>query len=129
VARSRRQDPLTELFGEFAERLRGECWQPLLDVYETEKAVVVRVDLAGVRREDLRVSVEGDVLHLRGVRRPPEDAETQRLHQMEIAFGPFERSVRIGIPFERDQVSAHLEDGYLSVRLPKRGPRTIEVER
>ena len=129
MERSRRQDPLAELFGEFAERLRGECWQPLLDVYETEKAVVVRVELAGVRREDLRVSVEGDVLHLRGVRRPPEDAEALRLHQMEIAFGPFERSVRIAIPFERGEVSAHLEDGYLSVRLPKRLPRTIEVER
>jgi HSP20 family molecular chaperone IbpA len=48
---------------------------------------------------------------------------------MEIAFGPFERSVRIAIPFERDQVAAHLEDGYLSVKLPKRLPRTIEVER
>ncbi len=129
MERPGRQDPLAELFGEFAERLRGDRWQPLVDIYETEKAVVVRVELAGVRREDLRVSVEGDTLHLRGVRRPTEDAEAQRLHQMEIAFGPFERSVRIGIPFERDQVSAHLEDGYLSVRLPKRLPRTLEVER
>jgi HSP20 family protein len=83
----------------------------------------------GVRREDLRVSVEGEVLHIRGVRRPPESREVQHLHQMEIAFGPFERSVRIGIAFERDQVSANLEDGYLSVTLPKRLPRSIEVER
>jgi HSP20 family protein len=91
---------------------------------------VVRVELAGVRREDLRVSVDGDVLHVRGVRRPPEHSETlQRLHQMEIAFGPFERSIRIGIPFERDQVSARLEDGYLSVTLPKRVPQRIEVGR
>jgi HSP20 family protein len=90
--------------------------------------VVVRVELAGVRREDLRVSVDGDVLHVRGVRRPPEHAEAlQRLHQMEIAFGPFERSVRIGVPFERDQVSARLEDGYLSVTLPKRSARRVEV--
>ena len=81
-----------------------------------------------VSREDLRVSVDGELLHIRGVRRPPEHAEVlQRLHQMEITFGPFERSVRIAIPFEREQVSAHLEDGYLSVTLPKRVARSIEV--
>jgi HSP20 family protein len=130
VDRPRKQDPLSELFGEFSERLRGDRWQPALDVFETEKAIVVRVELAGVRREDLRVSVDGDRLHIRGVRRPPEDQEIQRLHQMEIAFGPFERTVAVGVPFERERVSAHLENGYLSVTLPKRlpEPRRIEIE-
>jgi HSP20 family protein len=127
MERDRRGDPLSELFGEFSERVRDDRWQPSLDVFETEKAVVVRVELAGVRRGDLRVSVERDMLYVRGVRRPPEDAEVQRLHRMEIAFGPFERSVRIAIPFDREQVSANLEDGYLSVRLPKQEPRAIEV--
>jgi HSP20 family protein len=75
------------------------------------------------------VSVDGEILHVRGVRRLPEHSESlERLHQMEIAFGPFERSVRIAIPFEREQVSAHLEDGYLSVTLPKRAARSIEVQ-
>ncbi|MEN8182544.1 MAG: Hsp20/alpha crystallin family protein [Myxococcota bacterium] len=130
MATRRQQEPLGEFFGEFSERLRGDCWQPLLDVFETEKAVVVRVELAGVRREDLRLSVEAETLRIRGVRRPPEHSEElERLHQMEIAFGPFERSVRIAIPFDRDQVSANLEDGYLSVILPKRTARSIEVKR
>jgi HSP20 family protein len=130
VERSKRQDPLSELFGEFSERLRGDRWHPALDVFETEKTIVVRIELAGVRRDDLRVSVDGDRLHIRGVRRPQEDQHIQRLHQMEIAFGPFERTVRIGVPFERDQVSAHLENGYLSVTLPKRisERRRIEVD-
>jgi HSP20 family protein len=129
VASGRRSRPVAGFFGDFPERMRGDRWQPLLDVFETEKAVVVRVELAGVSREDLRVSVDGELLHIRGVRRPPEHAEAlQRLHQMEITFGPFERSVRIAIPFEREQVSAHLEDGYLSVTLPKRVARSIEVQ-
>ncbi len=129
MATGKRSRPVAGFFGDFPELLRGDHWQPLLDVFETEKAVVVRVELAGVAREDLRVSVDGEVLHLRGVRRPPEHSEAlERLHQMEIAFGPFERSVRIAIPFEREQVSAHLEDGYLSVTLPKRAARSIEVQ-
>jgi HSP20 family molecular chaperone IbpA len=47
---------------------------------------------------------------------------------MEIAFGPFETSVRLGIPFDREGVSAHLEDGLLEVRLPKRRPVRVEVD-
>jgi HSP20 family molecular chaperone IbpA len=48
---------------------------------------------------------------------------------MEIAFGPFERTLRLKVPIDREQVSAHLEDGFLEVTLPKRAPQRIEVER
>lgn len=128
--RPRRQDPIAQLFGEFAERLGGEAWQPALDVYETEKALVVQVDLAGVRAEDLRITVDADRLRIRGVRTPARDAEIERLHQVEIASGPFERVLRLGIAFERDAVSASLEEGFLRIVLPKRLParRRIDVE-
>jgi HSP20 family protein len=90
----------------------------------------VRVEISGVRGEDLRVNVDGDLVRVSGVRRVPVEAEVRRLHQMEIAFGPFERAVRIAIPFDREGVSAHLEDGFLLVTLPKSLPqrRKIEVE-
>jgi HSP20 family protein len=113
-----------------ADRMGGDRWRPAADVYETEKAIVVRLELAGVSSAEVQVSVDGDVLRIRGRRQPRMEADAQRLHQMEIAFGPFERSLRIGIPFLRDQVSAQLEDGFLRVTLPKRptGPRRIDVE-
>jgi HSP20 family protein len=88
---------------------------------------VVRAEISGVRGDDLRVSVDGDRLRLSGVRSVPQRGDVQRLHQMEIAFGPFERTVRIQIPFERERVTAHLEDGFLEVRLPKQLPRQIRV--
>jgi HSP20 family molecular chaperone IbpA len=61
---------------------------------------------------------------------PRVESDAQRVHQMEIACGPFERALRIAIPFERDRVSAQLEDGFLRITLPKRsaGPRRIDVE-
>ena len=126
----RRQDPASELLSEFSDRLRGDHWQPGIDVFETEKAMIVRVELAGVRREDLRLSVDGDVLRVGGSRRLPPGEDVRSLHQMEIPFGPFERSVRIRVPFEREGVAAHLEDGFLTVTLPKRSParRRIDVE-
>ena len=119
------------LLGELADGLQGDRWQPPLDVFETESAIVVRVELAGVRREDLQVAVDRDVLRIRGVRRAPPEGEVERLHGIEISFGPFERSVAIPVPFEADRVAAHLADGFLRVTLPKRVrvKRSIEVER
>ena len=80
-----------------------------------------------MRGEDLRVNVDGALLRISGVRRVPAHHTVQRLHQVEIAFGPFEREVRIGVPFDREAVSAHLEDGFLAVTLPKNKPVRREV--
>jgi HSP20 family protein len=130
VSSGKRDDPFADVYGEFRDRLRGDRWQPDADVFETEKAVVVRVELAGVRGDDLRVSVDGEALRISGVRVPPEPVEVQRLHQMEIATGPFERRLRIRIAFQREGVTAQLADGFLTVTLPKRVPvkRSIEIE-
>jgi HSP20 family protein len=129
VESGKRNDLFAEWRGEPGERLRGDRWEPAIDVYETEKSIVVRVELAGVENSDLRVTIDGSVVRLRGVRQPRLEADAQRLHQMEIAFGPFERAIRIPIPFEREHVSAHLEEGFLRVILPKRVPvrRRIQV--
>ena len=100
----------------------------MVDVFETGDALVVRAELPGVAGSDLRVNVDGQVLRIAGVRRAPAGAQVRRLHQMEIAFGPFERNLHITVPFERDRVSAHLEDGFLSVTLPLRRPARRQVE-
>ncbi len=130
MSHSKREDPFADLLGEFPDRLRGDRWRPEVDVFETETSVVVRAELAGVRSDDLRVTVDGEILRIRGVRRAPEPADLRRLHQMEIATGPFERRVRVPIAFQREGVSAHLADGFLTVTLPKRAPvrRRVEIE-
>jgi HSP20 family protein len=116
-------------FGDFTDRLGGSRWRPAVDVFETEKAIVVRLELAGIRISDLNVTVDGDCLRIFGVRQAASTDGVQRLHQMEIAFGPFERVLRFEVPFEREMVSAHLEDGFLTVKLPKQTPRRLPVER
>lgn len=118
------QDP----FRDFSDRLGGSRWRPAVDVFETEKAILVRLELAGVRISDLSVTVDGNLLRISGVRQAASTDGVQRLHQMEIAFGPFERVMRLEVPFERDRVSAHLEEGFLTVMLPKQTPRRLSVE-
>ncbi|HEX5066959.1 MAG TPA: Hsp20/alpha crystallin family protein [Myxococcota bacterium] len=125
----KRSDPFGELFGDFSVRLRGDRWQPDVDVVETEDEVVVRVELAGVHSRDLRVGVDGSELCISGQRVAAESSGVRRLHQMEIATGPFERRLRIPVGFDRERVSAHLADGILTIQLPKRGRRSVAVER
>lgn len=123
-----RNDPFAELYGDFADRLHGDRWQPDADVFETEDEVVVRLELAGVASSDLRVSVDGTEVRVSGMRASDQRAPIKRLHQMEIASGPFERRVQIPVAFDRDRVSAHLANGFLTVKLIKRGRRTVPVE-
>lgn len=99
-------------------------------MFETKEEVRVRFEVAGVRGEDLRVNVEGSSLRLRGVRRPPPSERIDRLQQMEISFGPFEREITIDGAFDADKVRARLEDGFLEVRIPKRSRerRSLAIE-
>ena len=121
-------DPFGEILGEFAERLGGNGWRPDVDVFETAAAVVVHAEMAGVSSEELRVTVDGSELKISGVRRPPEGSDVERLHQMEIASGPFERRLKISVPFDRAGVTAHLADGFLTVKLPKAVRQKIGIE-
>jgi HSP20 family protein len=123
-----RPHPLVELYGEFPDRLRGNRWQPAADVFETADEIVVRFEVAGVRGEDLKVNVEGSLLRLRGVRRAPRSVAIQKLQQMEISFGPFEREIAIEGRFDSEAVRARLEDGFLEVRIPKRSRERRRVE-
>jgi HSP20 family protein len=129
VSDSTRNDPFAELYGDFADRLTGDRWQPDADVFETEDALVVRFELAGVASEDLRVSVDGPQVRVRGVRATAPGAPVKRLHQMEIASGPFERRVHIPVAFDRERVSANLSNGFLTITLQKRVRREVPVER
>lgn len=93
--------------------------------------MVVRFEVAGVRGQDLRINVDGSVVRLRGFRRVPPTSTIDRLQQMEISFGPFEREIVIQTPFDAEAVRARLEDGFLEVRIPKRAParRTLPIEK
>jgi len=99
-----------------------DAWRPALDVYETERAIVVRVELAGVSSEDVRVVVDGEYLSISGRRSFSRAGETQRHLLIEIGQGAFERVLRTRAAYDADQVSARLENGILTIELPRRDP-------
>jgi HSP20 family protein len=112
-------------------------WSPALDISETITHVVVKVELAGVRPEDLHVSISGDdrALAISGVRRenPIERAGRTKCHHIEIYYGPFERVIPLpqGLPVDRNEIKAKYLDGFLVVHILKRPlphePMPVEI--
>ena len=132
-------DDIRSLFEDLAASLRhdqraysGEC-QPALDVFESETAVEVEMDAAGVPAEALRVVFRGDVLIIAGEKAPTPTDQSQAFHLVEREFGRFARAVRLKGAFDVAASRATLRDGVLSIVLPKiadrRGkPQSIRVE-
>jgi HSP20 family protein len=115
-----------EIFVTTTWQVHSSIWSPPTDVYETEENLVVKVEVAGVREDDFEVSVEDQVLIIRGSR--PDTGERRAYHQMEIRFGKFEISFGLPTGIDLDNASAEYKDGFLSVVFPKIHAKNIEVE-
>ncbi|MBI2954289.1 MAG: Hsp20/alpha crystallin family protein [Chloroflexi bacterium] len=104
-------------------------WQPNVDICENAEQVVVLLELAGVRREEIEISVDGLVLCVRGIRRDAVHGRKQRVYVLEINFGLFERILPLPAPVDAEAASAAYEDGFLEIVLPKaREPRPRKIE-
>lgn len=95
-------------------------WRPSLDVYETPEEFIVLVSVAGIQPKDVEVMVDRDVLRISGNRLRPVEQKFTRVHQMEIDFGPFNHAIRLPQPVNADAASSTYQDGFLTIRLPKR---------
>jgi HSP20 family protein len=98
-----------------------QVWKPALDIYETEEEVIVQVEVAGIKKDEIEITIQGDVLSISGSRIESFPENMTRLDQMEINYGKFQRKVKILVPIDRDRISAMYENGFLKIRLPKRG--------
>ncbi len=106
-------------------------WRPATDVYETEESIVVRIDVSGMRRDDFEIIVDGEDVVIRGQRRDPTPPGKKHFHKMEINVGPFERRIRVPVPFDPHQVSASYENGFLELtmrKMEKPPPTRIKID-
>ncbi len=94
-------------------------WKPAVDVYETANEIVVLVDLAGINKEEIEVTFDGDNLRIMGSRRDITSTPKVRLHQMEIDFGNFERLIAISAQVDKNKISATYRRGFLQITLTK----------
>lgn len=105
--------------------LPNETWKPNVNLYENETAYLVCVDLAGVEKNEIDVTVEQQILRIRGSRAIPTlrtvtEKARFRVHLMEIDHGKFSRDVELPADVERDRIAASHRDGMLWIELPKK---------
>lgn len=105
---------------------RSHNWRPSTDVLETEDAVVVRVEIAGMRDGDFSITLEGQTLLIKGTRSRMSECRTY--HQMEIPFGDFSTEVEIPFPIDSVRIEAVYQDGFLRIWLPKIKPHQVSIE-
>jgi HSP20 family protein len=118
-------------FREFAIVPRGN-WVPSVDIFETASHdLVIKAELPDVNREDVTVTVENNVLTLRGEKKLPADVRDDQFRRVERDYGSFSRSFTLPNTVDAAKVSADYKNGVLTIRLPFREeakPRTINVE-
>ena len=114
-------DRLFERFFEapWAELPAMGAWSPALDVIEGKEAVTVKAELPGVDAKDIAVSLEGDVLTIKGEKEQKKEEKDERRHRLERSWGAFMRSVRLPAPVDGSTVTATFKNGVITITLPK----------
>ena len=104
---------------------RSHKWRPPTDVYENQDAIIVRVEIAGMRDSDFSITLNDRVLIIEGVR--PDRSERRAYHQMEIRFGEFKTEVLLHVPVDSQDIQAEYMDGILRLVLPKTKSHQIQI--
>lgn len=90
-----------------------------VDVYGTDKEIVIKSTIAGVQTEDIDISVNNDMLTIRGTRPSEVDPKLEEFYYQECYWGAFSRSIILPVEVDANKVAASLRNGVLTIRLPK----------
>jgi HSP20 family protein len=130
------QDEVNRLFSTNLSRAFGDegiargAWMPNVDIYENKDQIVLEAELPGMNREDFDLSIENNIITLRGERRFEKKDEGDNYHRVERAYGTFTRSFTLPQTVSAEGAGAEYKNGVLRVTLPKREEvkaRRIEV--
>ncbi len=94
-------------------------WAPSIDVEETNDAMIIRVELPGMKREDIKVTVAEDTVTISGERRYESERKDRTFHRVERAYGSFQRAIALPVSVQGDKAEASYRAGVLELTLPK----------
>lgn len=93
--------------------------QLAVDVYQTDKEIVIKSTIAGVKQDDIDISINNDMITIRGVRQQQEAVAKEDYFYQECYWGGFSRSIILPLEVNSDKAEAILENGILTITLPK----------
>lgn len=110
---------LTQFEGEFNGGSTLRVAAPSLDLVETDKAFQARLDMPGIKPNDIDIEVTGNTLRISGERKEEKEEKGKTYHRVERRYGTFARSVTLPCEVQEDKIEAECRDGVLTVTLPK----------
>lgn len=117
---------LNRIFGRFPSRaepsrelLTMADWTPSVDISETDTAYVIKGEIPGVNKEDVRINIEAGMITIRGERKQEKEEKDKKFHRIERSYGSFMRSFRLPDNVDETAVRAEFKDGMINVTLPK----------
>lgn len=102
-----------------SEAIATTDWAPLVDITEDEKEFLVKAELPGLKKEEVKVTVEDGVMTVSGERKVEKEEKTKKYHRVERAYGKFERSFTLLENADGTRINAEFKEGVLLVHLPK----------
>lgn len=95
-------------------------WNPAMDIYDSKDNIIVRVDIPGMKKEDIDISIHGSTLMIRGEKKESRDAKEEEYVRSERFYGSFNRAVSLPVPVDTAKVEAGYKNGVLELTLPKK---------
>jgi HSP20 family molecular chaperone IbpA len=109
-------------------QLRG-AWRPPIEVYETDRSLVILAEIAGVSESDLTIIADNELVTIRGHRTDPQSGTRRRYREIGIPYGEFAADIYLPFPVDLDAVNAEYNNGLLHIELPRARSRTIVPKR
>ena len=109
---------------------QSSTWMPAVDVWETDKELVLSFDLPGIPEDKIAVELDDNVLTVSGERERIQEHSNDRFYRFERRYGSFSRSVTLPTGVNEDSIQADYSDGVLEIRVPKpeeQKPRRIQI--
>ena len=106
-------------------------WAPRVDIAETDNEFIIKAEIPGVKKEDVKVTVDSGVLSIRGERKQEKEEKDKKFHRVERYYGSFTRSFTMPDNVDETKIEASFKDGMLNLRIPKTEaakPKAIEVK-
>ncbi len=107
----------------------GASFTPRVDMEEDEKEIRVTAELPGMDAKDIYISIQRDVLTLRGEKSSEHEEKKGQYHRIERSYGSFERQIPLGVEVDAEKVGADLKNGVLTITLPKPAGEAAKTRR
>lgn len=132
------QERMNRLFDETISKARGtgeemgrSGWHPPVDIYETDEQIILKAELPGIKKKDIEIEINDDILVLKGESRFEKNVQEENYHRMERSYGPFQRIFTLPYIVDKGSINAKYNQGVLEITLQKlreEKPKHIKVE-